>query len=678
MNNLKQTPWADWEIIDIIGRGSFGTVYRIQRKLVDNNTEYAALKVLSIPQNPAEIESMRSEGYDDAAIAETLKEHLNGIINEYNIMQKLDGHTNIVNSKDLATIPHEDGVGWDIFIRMELLTPLMKELPDTVSDDTVIRLGTDICKALQLCKKHNIIHRDIKPQNIFVSKNGDYKLGDFGIAKVVEKTVSGTKIGTYKYMAPEVYYSQPYGQSADVYSLGLVLYWMLNDKRMPFTPPASVKMTTSQDEEARNRRLSGEPLPPPANGSEALKQIVLKACAFDSKNRYNSADELLSDLEKVKNGTFIATSGSRNDFSDEEGTMGPMGFSNDEQTTGPDWKKHPEKSGTNQKKNPKKIIIPILVAVILIGGAIALATILFDFDIPISPANVPNIITTTTEKATTTEKGTTEIIPTTQEEQSIIDGNARGAKKIGYVGNNTPDSNGLNVRSAATYDSSMVTTVPEGQQLYYYPETLQNGYVYCELTNTVTDGVSGWVLLEYLADEKQVDLQEVYRAYQAFLQDPEKQDSFVDITRTAVADINGDAVPDLIFKAFYGGTTTVFTYDPSSLQVEHIFSETTGKAYNLDVAYNSEKQQLIAPWGDTGGGGYSIYKLDGKKSEIVYELKRNNGKFTETGSAEYIINGDGVSYEEYMARSEDIYEGFTYVDYTIENMRVWLNRRIDP
>ena len=82
-------------------------------------------------------------------------------------------------------------------------------------------------------------------------------MGDFGIAKTVEKTMGGTKIGTYKYMAPEVYNNQPYGIAADIYSLGLVLYWMLNDRRMPFISAGTAKLTAGIEEEARLRRLSG-------------------------------------------------------------------------------------------------------------------------------------------------------------------------------------------------------------------------------------------------------------------------------------------------------------------------------------------------------------------------------------------------------------------------------------
>jgi len=302
MAELIKAPWSDWETVRMIGRGSFGTVYEIQRKLVDEDTESAALKVITIPQNPGDVEELYSEGYDDESITATFNSHLKSIVAEYSLMRKMDGSANIVNCKDIRYIQHDDGIGWDIFIRMELLTPLMKALPADTAEQTIIKIGKDICNALVLCKKHEIIHRDIKPQNIFVSPNGDYKLGDFGIAKTVEKTMGGTKIGTYKYMAPEVYNNQPYGSAADIYSLGLVLYWLLNERRMPFMPLPPAKLGAEMDEEARHRRLSGERLPAPAHGSDELKQIVLKACAYDPKDRYTSAATMLDDLNKLTGG----------------------------------------------------------------------------------------------------------------------------------------------------------------------------------------------------------------------------------------------------------------------------------------------------------------------------------------------------------------------------------------
>lgn len=301
MRDLQKAPWPGWNTIRLIGQGSFGTVYEIQRELVDGTVETAAMKVLTIPQNPSDVTEMYSEGYDEESITATFQAHLRSIVAEYTLMRRLDGSANVVNCKDISYIQHDDGIGWDIYIRMELLTPLLKALPDSIDEKTVVKLAQDICAALALCKKYGIVHRDIKPQNIFISANGDYKLGDFGIAKTVEKTMGGTKIGTYKYMAPEVYNNQPYGSAADIYSLGLVLYWMLNERRMPFMPLPPARILAAQDEQARQRRLSGEPLPPPAHGSTELKRIVLKACAYAPKERYHTAGEMLADLKGLEN-----------------------------------------------------------------------------------------------------------------------------------------------------------------------------------------------------------------------------------------------------------------------------------------------------------------------------------------------------------------------------------------
>ena len=101
-------------------------------------------------------------------------------------------------------IEHEDDIGWDILIRMELLTPLVDLTSQSqMEENEVIKLGVDLCKALELCRMYDIIHRDIKPENIFIAANGDYKIGDFGVAKTIEKTKMGlSRKGTYMYMAP--------------------------------------------------------------------------------------------------------------------------------------------------------------------------------------------------------------------------------------------------------------------------------------------------------------------------------------------------------------------------------------------------------------------------------------------------------------------------------------------
>ena len=295
MNLSDNVMWPGWETVRLIGRGGFGAVYEIQRTIF-SDTEQAALKVISIPQNESDIDELYGEGYDSETVTSTFQAYLQSIVAEYSLMRKLNGSAHIVSCDDVRYVQHDDGIGWDIFIKMELLTALPKALPAQITEETVLKIARDMCAALELCNEYKIIHRDIKPQNIFVSKHGDYKLGDFGIAKTVEKTMGGTKIGTYKYMAPEVYNNQPYGATADIYSLGLVLYWLLNEKRMPFLPLPPEKLRVGMEEDARNRRLAGEKLPEPAHGSPWLKRIVMKACAYDPKDRYQTAREMRQDL----------------------------------------------------------------------------------------------------------------------------------------------------------------------------------------------------------------------------------------------------------------------------------------------------------------------------------------------------------------------------------------------
>ena len=294
-------PWDEWKCVKLLGHGAFGQVYEIQKDVL-GITEYAAVKVLSVPESQEEIDALYSKGHDFATISTHFKEYLKDIVNEYSIMLDLKSHANVVYCEEVRYIPHEDGIGWDVFIKMELLKSLDKVVGNEYNEENVIQLGKDLCNALIYCEKKHIIHRDIKPQNIFISESGSYKLGDFGVAKISDKTATGTTTGTYEYMAPEVFKIQQYGSRVDVYSLGLVMYWMMNQKCTPFLPLPPQIPSARDKESARLRRMNGEKLPAPVNGSEQLKSIVLKACAYDPKDRYQSAQEMREALECLSRG----------------------------------------------------------------------------------------------------------------------------------------------------------------------------------------------------------------------------------------------------------------------------------------------------------------------------------------------------------------------------------------
>ena len=289
-----------WKITRPLGEGSYGRVFEMERTEF-GQTYQAALKVITAPQSKAEIGSILSEGMSTPQAEAYFHGIVEELVHEFSIMFKLKGTANIVSCEDLRVLEHPDGVGWDILIRMELLHPLLPYVYEhPMARRDIIKLGIDICKALERCQRYNVIHRDIKPENIFISDSGDYKLGDFGIARTIERTTSGlSKKGTYSYMAPEVYAGREYGFSVDTYSLGLVLYRMLNKNRGPFLPQPPNDITFAGREQALARRISGERLPRPFYGEGRLGEIVLKACAFDPRERYSSPQQMRQELEAI-------------------------------------------------------------------------------------------------------------------------------------------------------------------------------------------------------------------------------------------------------------------------------------------------------------------------------------------------------------------------------------------
>lgn len=296
LNNI----WNGWVIKEKLGKGSFGAVYRIEREEFGRVYE-SALKVIRIPTDDSEIHALINDGMDDNSIRTYLGSVVEDIVNEVALMYKLRGNTNIVSYEDHFAVEHVNSIGWNIYIRMELLIPLfdyVKNRKLTIRD--VIRMGLDMCNALEVCQKYNIVHRDIKPENMFVSDLGVFKLGDFGIARTVERTSTNlSKKGTYTYMAPELYKGEECNSSVDIYSLGIVLYRFLNNNRTPFLPPYPQPLRIMDREKANVLRMSGKPIPKPCNADGRLAEIVLKACSYDPKDRYESATLMKQALESI-------------------------------------------------------------------------------------------------------------------------------------------------------------------------------------------------------------------------------------------------------------------------------------------------------------------------------------------------------------------------------------------
>ena len=301
MDKLPVSVWPEWKIIEKIGEGSFGKVYKAQRT-EQGKIFYSAVKVITIPSNAGELSSVRSETPNEQSVREYFHGLVEECIQEVSTMEYFRGNSHVVSVEDYKVVEYLDDIGWDIYIRMEYLTSFLDYCAGReLTEEDVIQLGIDLCKALEYCQKQNIIHRDIKPENIFVSRFGEFKLGDFGIARELERTMSGlSKKGTFSYMAPEMYKGEPYDAKVDIYSLGIVLYKLRNHNRLPFISLEKQLITYRDKENALNRRMSGENPPRPAEAGEGLADIILKACAYDRKDRFETAEEFREALEALK------------------------------------------------------------------------------------------------------------------------------------------------------------------------------------------------------------------------------------------------------------------------------------------------------------------------------------------------------------------------------------------
>ena len=298
--------FGDWEIVRELGEGSYGKVFEIRKKSFDIVVN-SALKVIRIPRSVSDIKNALSEGMDEKSVTTYFQGMVSEILKEIATMNRVKGHGNIVSYEDHCVLEREGEIGWDILIRMELLTSLTDyQLSHKMTEKDVRKMAMDLLAALVFCQKQGMIHRDIKPENIFVNADGQFKLGDFGVARTAEKTMGGmSKKGTENYMAPEVYHGRPYGASVDVYSLGLVLYRFMNKNRLPFLPPAPKDIMFSDRENALVRRMRGDALPYPVDAGEGFAKIILKACEADPKKRYHIAGEMLEDLKKLNDSNKV-------------------------------------------------------------------------------------------------------------------------------------------------------------------------------------------------------------------------------------------------------------------------------------------------------------------------------------------------------------------------------------
>lgn len=285
-----------------IGTGGFGDVYKVERNnLVGTVTR--ALKVITLPKENQYMEVLNSMGGDYKRADEYFRKELDRVVNEirvFSMISEKDNH-NIVSYYE-NDVEKSGKYRYNIYILMELMTPLDQWLyHNNLTVEEGINIGIDIANALKICHENNIIHRDIKLNNIFVSRDGKFKLGDFGVSKKLDTlTRAHTIKGTPHYIAPEIYMGNvKYNNSVDIYSLGILMYYLFNKRRYPFYPDYPVNYTVEDEDKAFYKRMQYEHATAPVCAPKGVTEIIAKAME-KPECRYSSIEEMIEDLERVR------------------------------------------------------------------------------------------------------------------------------------------------------------------------------------------------------------------------------------------------------------------------------------------------------------------------------------------------------------------------------------------
>lgn len=271
-----------YELIERVGGGGMAVVYKAKCHLLNR---YVAVKVL------------RSEFTDDEEFVKRFRIEAQAAASL--------SHPNIVSIFDVG---HQDDIHYIVMEFIDGIT--LKEYINQMGPlpwSDAINIGIQICSALETAHRNHIVHRDIKPHNIMITREGIAKVTDFGIARAVSSatiTMAGSTIGSVHYFSPEQARGGFTDEKSDLYSLGITIYEMVTGK-VPFDGESPVAVALKHIQERAERPVDINPSIP-----KGVNDLILKAIKKDQNLRYQNATEMLSDLQKTLNDPNTKISGS--------------------------------------------------------------------------------------------------------------------------------------------------------------------------------------------------------------------------------------------------------------------------------------------------------------------------------------------------------------------------------
>lgn len=260
-----------YEILEVIGTGGMAVVYKARCHRLNR---LVAVKILKDEYSQDE-EFRRRFHAEGQAVA-------------------MLSHPNIVSVYDVSTSPEADYIVMELVDGISLKQYMEKK--GVLNWKETLHFSMQIAKALEHAHSRGIVHRDIKPHNVMVLKNGSVKVTDFGIARIMSKgnTLTKEALGSVHYISPEQAKGSRVDNRSDLYSLGVVMYEMMTG-RPPYDGESPVAV-------AIQHINGGAPMPSTLNPNipGGLEQIIMKAMAHDPNDRYESATAMLYDMEEFR------------------------------------------------------------------------------------------------------------------------------------------------------------------------------------------------------------------------------------------------------------------------------------------------------------------------------------------------------------------------------------------
>lgn len=261
-----------WKVNSVINEGKGGGVYKISKKDYDGSIINAILLNICV----------KDDDYDG--------EHIDFIKDEANFLQTVSRCGNNFNYIDILVNNKPAKERIDLYIITEELPSLAQTLETKhFSEEEIVDFGIQMSSALESLETKNILHGNISPDNIYITNDGTYKIGGFSDFE--------SKISDLSFVAPEIYKKEEADFTTDIYSLGLIMYYMSNGNRLPFENESTDKKA------AVDKRLSGTDVSTPANGSDKLKSVIMIACKSDNKYRWKNAANIKNALLSMKGDT---------------------------------------------------------------------------------------------------------------------------------------------------------------------------------------------------------------------------------------------------------------------------------------------------------------------------------------------------------------------------------------